>query len=192
MPFLGDPFFGPLLLGSAKSNRGKGPVYDEEGRLIPEKYLAGLPPELRKARIQELTASRSGERGFEELPTDVAARQLGITKKGQYTVEAERRGLVHKGDYQDTARRAFRYYGISPSEKDVRTVASELEKVFKKGLAAWQTGGHRPGASQQAWAFARVHSVLVGGKAAYTADRKNVAQFPAALREAIHAQRMFR
>jgi len=74
--------------------------------------------------------------------------------------------------------------------KNVTVVAQELEKVFKKGLAAWQTGGHRPGASQAAWAYARVASVLVGGKAAFTADKGNVERFPAKMQEGIRVQRM--
>ena len=36
-------------------------------------------------------------------------------------------------------------------------------------MAAWRTG-HRPGASQQAWAYARVSSFLTKGKTYYTAD----------------------
>ena len=39
-----------------------------------------------------------------------------------------------------------------------------LKKVYDRGMAAWRTG-HRPGASQQQWAFARVNSMLTGGKA---------------------------
>ena len=39
-----------------------------------------------------------------------------------------------------------------------------LTTIYNKGLAAWRTG-HRPGASQHAWAMARVNSVLTGGKA---------------------------
>lgn len=39
-----------------------------------------------------------------------------------------------------------------------------LTQVYNKGLAAWRTG-HRPGASQAAWAMARVNSFLTGGKA---------------------------
>ena len=31
-------------------------------------------------------------------------------------------------------------------------------------MAAWKSG-HRPGVSQQQWAFARVNSMLSGGKA---------------------------
>jgi hypothetical protein len=39
-----------------------------------------------------------------------------------------------------------------------------LTTVYNKGLAAWRTG-HRPGASQHAWAMARVNSFLAGGPA---------------------------
>ena len=39
-----------------------------------------------------------------------------------------------------------------------------LTQVYNKGLAAWRTG-QRPGASQAAWAMARVNSFLTGGKA---------------------------
>ena len=40
-----------------------------------------------------------------------------------------------------------------------------LRRIYNKGLAAWSSGGHRPGASQHGWAMARVKSVLKGGKA---------------------------
>jgi len=39
-----------------------------------------------------------------------------------------------------------------------------LTAVYNKGLAAWRTG-HRPGASQHAWAMGRVNSFLAGGPA---------------------------
>lgn len=165
---------------------------DLRGHYIPEKYLAGLPPRLRAQRIQELSASRTGQYGYAPLPTDIAARKMGLVKKSQYTRAAEERGIAFNGDYEDTAARALRYYGVPASRRNVQTVARELEKVYKKGLAAWQTGGHRPGASQGAWGYARVASVLVGGKAAYTADKKNVAQFPAKMRQGIERQRVYR
>lgn len=41
---------------------------------------------------------------------------------------------------------------------------SALRAIYNKGLAAWRTG-HRPGATQQQWAMARVNSVLAGGPA---------------------------
>lgn len=48
-----------------------------------------------------------------------------------------------------------------------------LRTVYNRGLAAWRTG-HRPGATPQQWAYARVHSFVVRGKTYYTAD-KNLA-----------------
>ena len=44
-----------------------------------------------------------------------------------------------------------------------------LKESFDRGMAAWRTG-HRPGASQQAWGYARVHSFLLKGKTYQTAD----------------------
>jgi hypothetical protein len=46
---------------------------------------------------------------------------------------------------------------------------SVLKQVYNRGMAAWVTG-HRPGATQSAWAFARVNSFLTKGKTWYGAD----------------------
>ena len=48
--------------------------------------------------------------------------------------------------------------------KSARAPLGTLRAIYNKGLAAWRTG-HRPGASQHAWAMARVNSVLAGGPA---------------------------
>ena len=39
-----------------------------------------------------------------------------------------------------------------------------LKKSYDRGMAAWKTG-HRPGTTPQQWAFARVNSMVTGGKA---------------------------
>lgn len=46
---------------------------------------------------------------------------------------------------------------------------SILKKVYDRGMAAWRTG-HRPGANQQQWAYARVNSFIVGGPTRQTTD----------------------
>jgi hypothetical protein len=48
--------------------------------------------------------------------------------------------------------------------KLARAPLGALRAIYDKGLAAYRTG-HRPGASQHAWAMARVNSVLTGGPA---------------------------
>jgi hypothetical protein len=44
-----------------------------------------------------------------------------------------------------------------------------LRQVYNRGLAAWR-GGHRPGATQQQWGYARVSSFLLKGKTYHTTD----------------------
>ena len=44
-----------------------------------------------------------------------------------------------------------------------------IKEVYNRGMAAWRTG-HRPGATQQQWGYARVHSFLLKGKTYHTAD----------------------
>lgn len=38
-----------------------------------------------------------------------------------------------------------------------------LRKVYNRGMAAWKSG-HRPGATQQQWGYARVNSFITKGK----------------------------
>ena len=54
------------------------------------------------------------------------------------------------------------------SEKTGRAY-SILKSVFDRGMAAWKSG-HRPGASQHQWAYARVNSFIMGGPTRKTAD----------------------
>lgn len=48
-------------------------------------------------------------------------------------------------------------------EKYKKVTIPILREVMKRGMAAWK-GGHRPGANQQQWGYARVNSFLTGGK----------------------------
>jgi len=159
---------------------------DLKGRSIPERYLAGLPREAKRRRTLELTISRDAYRlgDFSELPTDRLARSMGLVKQSAYSKVAERRGIEWRGDADDMARRVCGYYGV----RCTPAVATAITSSFNKGLAAWKSGGHRPGATGHNWAVARVASLVVGGKTSVSADRKEFASFPAPLRTAILAQ----
>jgi hypothetical protein len=116
---------------------------------------------------------------------------MGLVKLSAYREVAQARGfdISQTPDLEDMARAALRHYtGRAPAESTVQAVAEGLQKVYAKGLAAWKSGGHRPGASARNWADARVASLLVGGKAAWTADRKQFALLPAPVRQAIIRQ----
>ena len=164
---------------------------DLAGRHIPDRYLAGLPPALQKQRIRELTESRDAyKRGdYSELPTDRTARKMGLVKQSNYTTTAKARGVEWRGNAEDMAERVLMVYSGRAPVREVAAFAEALRKSFSKGLAAWKSGGHRPGATAQNWAVARVNSLVVGGKTSWTADKKLFEVLPAAVRAKIESMR---
>jgi len=44
-----------------------------------------------------------------------------------------------------------------------------IKESYNRGMAAWRTG-HRPGATEQQWGYARVHSFLLKGKTYHTTN----------------------
>ena len=55
--------------------------------------------------------------------------------------------------------------GLVNKSKQTGVPYSILKKSYDRGMKEVWKGGHRPGRSQQQWAFARVNSMLTGGKA---------------------------
>ena len=49
-----------------------------------------------------------------------------------------------------------------------------LKKVYDRGMAAWK-GGHRPGTTQQQWAFARVNSFVTKSSGTWGKADKDLA-----------------
>jgi len=123
---------------------------------LPRKYLAGLTPSERKTRTARI------RKGSKTSHRDPKAYKPWKTDKGKkvrtssYTAQFRKRYGADKKTLSQKARASKIPLGI-------------LRKVYNRGMAAWRTG-HRPGASQQAWGYARVHSFAVKGKTYYTAD----------------------
>lgn len=63
-----------------------------------------------------------------------------------------------------------------------------IDHVYRKGLGAWRTG-HRPGATEQQWGYARVHSFLLCGKTHYGPDAADVR---AAKKSSVKARKWFK
>ena len=122
---------------------------------FPEKYFKGLSQTQRSKRKKEIEKfgsmswkSRKAYKGFE---TDKGVK----TKKSQYTAAWDEMFPKVKS-LEDRAK-------VTGVPKDL------LQKSYDRGLAAWRTG-HRPGATQGQWGYARVSSLLLLGKTAYTTD----------------------
>jgi len=169
---------------------------DRRGRKVPTRYLSGLPRGLQAQRVAELSAGRddyaAGRATYADLPTDRAARRAGLVKRSPYRDLARARGFDRSGPVHGLAAQvaaAGAYYlpdGLTRAQQ--QRVLGLTREVYRRGLAAWQSGGHRPGASQASWGLARVASFLVGGRTARTADRDLFDELPAALAAAIEAE----
>lgn len=200
----GQPFGSSQLPVRANfKDTSKGAI-DSKGLYIPPKYLKGLKGKKKQARIGEIGKRRQEYRRIlgrsDRKPTKAELEYVfrpfetdkGVKKRpSSYTVEAERRGIV--GDNADKARKAYRYYlkkRATPAE--IQKLEKILKKVYGKGIAAWASGGHRPGANQFNWGAARVNSFLVGGKTFHTADAKLAKTLPKNLYNAIKSQSFLR
>jgi hypothetical protein len=189
----------PYAEGRLKANpRGKKKVTrDSKGRKIPDRYLSGFTGKARKERIAEIEQRRDeyekaiDKYGDEDkIPQKIkrklyrpfATDQGIVSKSSSYTKEAHRRGF--EGDIAEKAQAASKYYGGKIPKKI-------LDTVMDRGMAAWASGGHRPGQTPQSWGYARVNSFLVGGKTFWTADADLTKKLPKSVALAIADQSVF-
>jgi hypothetical protein len=114
----------------------------------PLKYFRGL----KTATNVEKRYKKMLRKDYKPFPTDKGVK----TRTSSYTARFRR---MYGRDVK-TLPQIARATGIP---------LAVLKTVYRRGLAAWRTG-HRPGASPQQWAYARVHSFAVKGKTYYTAD----------------------
>jgi len=123
--------------------------------LQPEKYYRGLSAKKKTQRRREI--KKFGALGWKDPAAYVGFKtDLGVkTRKSHYTAD---------------------WYKIFPEAKSLEAKAKAtgvplrfIEASYNRGMAAWRTG-HRPGATQQQWGYARVHSFLLKGKTFHTTD----------------------
>lgn len=122
---------------------------------MPPKYFAGLSKtrkQQRRAEIRRFGALHWRDpAAYKGFATDIGVK----TRKSSYTVQwasrfPDAKSLAEKAQVTGVPLRF-------------------LVESYNRGMAAWRTG-HRPGATQQQWGYARVHSFLLCGKTARTTD----------------------
>jgi hypothetical protein len=127
----------------------------KKGSLWPHKYYRGLTR--KKALEREKEIKRFGVKGTSDPSAYVGFKtDKGIkTKSSSYTEQFKK---------------------IFPEAKSIKERANAtgipkrfLQKSYDRGMAAWRTG-HRPGATQQQWGYARAASFAMCGKTHYTTD----------------------
>jgi len=109
-------------------------------------------------------------RGLKTL-AEVETRYTKMLKKDYGKFKTDKGQKTKTSSYTQKFRKLYPGVKSLPEiAKATKIPLKTLKTVYNRGLAAWRTG-HRPGASPQAWGYARVHSFVVKGKTYYTADK---------------------
>lgn len=109
-------------------------------------------------------------RGLKTL-NDVETRYKKMLKKDYRDFKTDEGVKTRTSSYTRQFREKYPNAKSLPEiAKATKIPLKTLQTVYNRGLAAWRTG-HRPGASPQAWAYARVHSYVMKGKTYRTADK---------------------
>jgi hypothetical protein len=133
-----------------------------KSKRFPKRYFGSLNKTKRIKRIKELT-----ERGKMNWKDPKAYKQF----------ETDKGGKTKTSKYIQKMRKIFEESGYSPDQYSSFEQKSEITGIpvdilkasYNRGSAAWRTG-HRPFATEAQWGHARVASLIVCGKAHYTAD----------------------
>ena len=138
-------------------------------RKVPTKYTSGLGESTADRRRAEIRKRATGKKeSFEPLPGDARAK----TKPSKYTQRIKASGLrqvINEETTKGTGSTRDRF--IKATSRVTEIPRSIIQEVYEKGLAAWAVG-HRPGATQDQWARARVYSFLAKGRTVETADKE--------------------
>ena len=156
-----------IARGSGERMKKKGekgaPTADQIKRAQGESYEIGKDYADHTKEIDPYSAPQNEK---SVLKKDKKLPNLMIPKKGKAGVTKfmKRKNINKLAAENENYQLDEKIEGLVNKSKQTGVPYSILKKSYDRGMAAWK-GGHRPGASQQQWAFARVNSMLTGGKA---------------------------
>ena len=126
---------------------------------LHQTYVTGLSPSTAKARARHWKKmskySDRDPRAYEPAPGDATAK----TKPSKHTLAVRKMMKESKADSS-----------LEAKAKKSGIPLSTLKTVYRRGVAAWNSG-HRPGTTPQQWGHARVNSYINKGKTYHTADK---------------------
>lgn len=121
----------------------------------PTKYYHGLSLKRKSQRRKEI-------KKFSALSWKNPKAYVGF--------KTDRGVTVKTSQYTKKWKQMFPYAtSLEQKAKATGVPVQYLRKSYNRGMAAWRTG-HRPGATEQQWGYARVHSFLLCGKTYQTTD----------------------
>ena len=140
-------------------------------RKVPGKYLTRISKSTQAKRSAAIRKKMLGKVPKSEIYKPLPGDSKKPTRKSKYTLSLKELrkeiSATRKEIRADSKKASF----IRATAKETGIPAPIIRQVYERGQAAWGTGGHRVGASQESWAIARVYSLLQKGKTATTADQ---------------------
>ena len=121
----------------------------------PARYFSGLTQKQNKQRKSTATRRRKmswkDPRAYRPFKTDQGMK----TRTSKYVREWKKK-------FPEA-------HGLQAYSKSTGVPLPIVRASYNRGMAAWRTG-HRPGATEQQWGYARAASMLTCGKTHYTTD----------------------
>jgi hypothetical protein len=161
-------------------------------------YYSGISKstaDKKKAQMKDQAAMDDDDpNAYKELPGDTKGKKLLKTSKHtsayhdkfskdeDYVWEAEDELYLLEGDDDDKQSTDRGPIDNAAVEKGLAKKAEEtgvpigiIRAVMRRGMAAWKSG-HRPGAGQEQWGYARVNAFLTKGKGTWGKADKDLAK----------------
>jgi hypothetical protein len=137
---------------------------------LTDREIAKKVRELRRTE-SKIYAPLKYFRGLRTLKS-VETRYKKMLKKDYKDFKTDKGMKTRTSSYTQKFRKKYgsEVKSLPEISKATKIPLKTLQTIYNRGLAAWRTG-HRPGASPQAWGYARVHSFIMKGKTYYTADK---------------------
>jgi Family of unknown function (DUF5824) len=142
-----------------------------EAKPGPDAYMTGLDDKTEDKKKEQMKKQAAkdddDDSAYKEMPGDKEAQEKGKVKTSKHTK------TYHElyGESVDEAKQSTDRSAIDDDaiETGLKKKADEtgvpigiIRAVMRRGMAAWKTG-HRPGATEQQWGYARCNSFLTGG-----------------------------
>jgi ribosomal protein L13E len=135
---------------------------------LPPSYTKGLTPAQVKAKKAQINRnSKLSDRdpeAYKDMPGDKEARRKGLPQS-KYTKAYHARFGESLEELDESA--------LADKAKKSGISIDTLRKVYRRGVAAWNSG-HRPGTTPQQWGMARVNSYIAHGKGTYGGADKDL------------------
>lgn len=149
----------------------------------PDPYMKNLDKEEQEEKEEQMKKQAKMDDddpdAYKEMPGSKEAREKGKVKTSAHTKkyhelygDKDEKNESYINEADDTEKKSTDRGPLDDDaiETGLKNKAEEsgvpigiLRAVMRRGLAAWKTG-HRPGATQQQWGYARCNSFLTGGE----------------------------